>query len=234
MMHRIRHAARRGTALAAGLAALTVVALPGPARACGQEPYMAMICMTAATFCPRGYIEASGQLLPISQYQALFSLIGTKYGGDGRTTFAVPDLRSRVPVGLGNGSGLSPVVQGERRGAESRTLTVLEMPQHNHGARATFTPEGVQTTVQASQTDAGAAAPSAGSHLAAASGRAQVYLDGDPGSTVELGGVSSTGGGGNVDVTVDNTGGNRSFSVVDPGLGIRFCMAAQGVFPPRD
>lgn len=85
-------------------------------------------------------MEARGQLLAINQYQALYSLMGTTYGGNGQTSFGVPDLRGRTPVGLGTGAGLSPVTQGQQRGWERQTMTVAQMPTHNH--TAAFTPSG--------------------------------------------------------------------------------------------
>jgi microcystin-dependent protein len=223
----------RTATMAAVLAAAPVLALPGTAQACGPEPYIGMVCMTAATFCPRGYEEAAGQLVAISSNPALFSLLGTNYGGDGRTTFGLPDLRGRVPVGLGNGPGLSLVTQGEKRGAEDYTMSILQMPSHNHSAQATFTPSGGETTVDVSEGTANAGSPSAGSYLATPSG-ATIYRDGSPDPTVALGGVSTTPFGGTVNVNVLNQGGNQPFPVVNPGIGMRFCIATVGIFPPRN
>ncbi|WP_375580419.1 tail fiber protein [Marivirga tractuosa] len=84
---------------------------------------------------PRNWMPCDGRLLPISQYTAFFSLIGTLYGGDGRTTFAIPDLRGRVPIGMGNGPGLTPRSNGQMGGFQSVTLNALEMPAHNHTAQ---------------------------------------------------------------------------------------------------
>ena len=95
------------------------------------EPFIGEIQVFPFGFAPRGWAQCNGQLLPINQNQALFSLLGTMYGGDGRTTFALPDLRGRVPVGVGNG-----FVQGQRAGEEAHTLIVPEMPAHAHQAIA--------------------------------------------------------------------------------------------------
>lgn len=92
------------------------------ALACGSEPFLGTVCSFGFNFCPRGYMPADGSLLPIAQNTALFSLLGTTYGGDGRTTFALPDLRGRSALGVGTGLGLSPVNLGEQVGAESLTL----------------------------------------------------------------------------------------------------------------
>ena len=91
------------------------------------QAYVGEIRMWAGSFAPAGWLFCNGQFLPINQNQALFSLLGTTYGGDGRTTFALPDLRGRVPIHVGNG-----FVQGERGGEEAHTLTQSEMPAHNH------------------------------------------------------------------------------------------------------
>ncbi|WP_273652704.1 phage tail protein [Cellulomonas fimi] len=99
-----------------------------------SEPFLAEIRLTAFGFPPKGWAACNGQLLPINQNQALFSLLGTTYGGDGRVTFALPDLRGRVPVHVGDGFSL-----GQAAGAEHHTLTVAEMPAHTHPVRAAAT-----------------------------------------------------------------------------------------------
>jgi microcystin-dependent protein len=102
------------------------------APAFAQDPFIGEIRLVGFTYCPRGWANADGQLLPIAQNQALFSLLGTTYGGDGVTTFSLPDLRGRAPIHLGQGPGLSTYQQGETGGAEQVTLTVNEMPPHTH------------------------------------------------------------------------------------------------------
>ncbi|WP_205603591.1 phage tail protein [Cyclobacterium sp. SYSU L10401] len=101
-----------------------------------MEELMGTIKMFAGNFAPRGYAFCNGQLLAISQNQALFSILGTTYGGDGRTNFALPDLRGRVPIGPAQGPGLSNRQLGEKGGKESTTLTVANMPPHNHSFSA--------------------------------------------------------------------------------------------------
>ena len=105
-----------------------------------SEPFVGEIRMFAGNFAPRGWAFCDGQLLAVSQNDALFSLLGTIYGGDGRTTFGLPDLRGRIPIHAGTGPGLSPRRLGAKGGAENVTLTVNQMPSHNHGLRASADP----------------------------------------------------------------------------------------------
>jgi len=101
-----------------------------------MEPFIAQIMAFGGNFAPRFWADCNGQLLPISSNTALFSLIGTIYGGDGRTTFALPDLRGRVPMHYGNGPGLSPRTQGQKIGFENITLSVANLPAHGHNILA--------------------------------------------------------------------------------------------------
>src|SRR5262245_26202423 len=106
-----------------------------------SDPFIAEIKMFGGNFAPLGWATCDGQLLPISQYTALFSLLGTTYGGDGVTNFALPDLRGRVPMHPGQGPGLSPRTLGEKAGTETVTLTTAQLPAHNHAANC-VTPAG--------------------------------------------------------------------------------------------
>ena len=101
-----------------------------------MDPFIAEIIMFGGNFAPRGWAFCDGQLLPISSNSALFSILGTTYGGDGRTTFALPDLRGRVSMHPGNGPGLSSRRLGEKGGSEHNTLTVNQLPSHNHALAA--------------------------------------------------------------------------------------------------
>jgi microcystin-dependent protein len=97
-----------------------------------MEPFLGQIQAFGFNFAPRGWAMCQGQLLPINQNTALFSLLGTTFGGDGRTTFGLPDLRSRSIVGMGQGPGLDNISWGERGGTISHTMTVAQMPNHTH------------------------------------------------------------------------------------------------------
>jgi microcystin-dependent protein len=101
-----------------------------------QETFLGDVKWFGFNFCPRGYMEANGQLVNISSNAALFSLYGTMYGGDGRTTFGIPDLRGRSLVGVGDGPGLSPKTQGQKGGTETETLNTSQIPSHSHTANA--------------------------------------------------------------------------------------------------
>jgi microcystin-dependent protein len=107
-----------------------------------SEPFVGEIRMFGFGFAPQGWALCDGQLLPINQNTALFSLLGTTYGGDGRTTFALPDLRSRVPVGQGQGPGLSSYAEGQASGAETVTLAASQMPGHTHQVKASSSAAG--------------------------------------------------------------------------------------------
>ncbi len=105
-----------------------------------SEPFLGEIKMFGGNFAPRGFAKCDGQLLAISQNSALFSLLGTFYGGDGRTTFALPDLRGRRPIHLGQGPGLSNRTIGQKAGAETATIVASTMPVHGHAVQGTSTP----------------------------------------------------------------------------------------------
>ena len=138
------------SALSTALLVTAFVATPQKALACATEPYVGSICVMATDYCPRGYIVAAGQTNTISSNQVLFSLLGYNFGGDGRTTFGYPDLRGRAPIGTGQGVGLSDFDLADRVGQETHTLTVSQMPKHNHAA--VFTPSGGANAGSASGT----------------------------------------------------------------------------------
>lgn len=198
-------------ALAAGTAmALTLPATPASAQA---TPFIGQIMPVGYTFCPRGFADADGQLLSIAQNTALFSLYGTTYGGDGRTTFALPDLRGRVPIHVGQGPGLTDRRLGSRSGSETNTLSVLNLPAHNHTAAV-----NINNTVPA---DSGNPTLN---HFARSANRIYQNTEGaSPGATM----APDT-------VTIGNTGGGQAVNNMQPYQVIRYCVALQGIFPSRN
>lgn len=112
-----------------------------------MDPFLGQIILFAGNFAPRGWALCEGQLLAINSNQALFSLFGTIYGGDGRTTFALPDLRGRAPISSGTGAGLTARSQGSKGGTETNTMTVAQMPSHHHTMNVPIN-TGVETEAQ--------------------------------------------------------------------------------------
>ncbi len=190
--------------MAAGaVASCLAVAAP---EASSQEKYLGEVILAGFNFCPRYTSPADGQLLAISQNTALFSLYGTMYGGDGRTTFALPDLRGRSPVHQGTGPGMTTRQIGSRYGAESQTLTTNELPSHAHQMYGNK--HSVTTAVDA-----------------AAAGVTEVLTDGaGGGETTARTYVGDT----------ETSGGGDQFSTLDPSLTMNYCVVTQGIYPSRN
>lgn len=182
-----------------------------------MDPFIAQIVMFAGNFAPRGWAYCDGQLLAISQNTALFSLIGTMYGGDGRTTFGLPDMRGRTPIHPGSGPGLSTYNQGPGGGQQQVYLNITNLPSHTH--IATGTAKGSFT-------------PPSGGGTAANPNGANFSGDGTKNYSTAAANVAMAPN--NVDVTVGNTGGNMPFSIVQPWCAVQFIIALQGVFPSRN
>ncbi len=170
-----------------------------------SEPFVGEIRMFAGNFAPRGWAFCDGQLLAVSQNDALFSLLGTVYGGDGRTTFGLPDLRGRVPIHAGTGPGLSQRRLGAKFGTEEETVTVNQLPSHTH-------------PMQASTTIADETAPAG--NVTAQPNATNLYVAFDPGTDF----ASSA---------VTGTGGSQSHINVMPFLCINFIIALFGIYPSR-
>jgi microcystin-dependent protein len=172
-----------------------------------SDPFVAEIRILPINFAPKGWAFCDGQLLPISQNTALFSLIGTFYGGDGISNFALPNLQGNAPMFWGQGPGLVSYVEGERGGVETVTLLQTEMPAHTHQASGA--------------TGNGPTSP-ANNTWGTAAGRTPPpsYVDGSPNVT-----MAST--------TVAVTGGNLPHNNMQPYLTLNFCIALQGIFPAR-
>jgi microcystin-dependent protein len=199
--------------LGVGLVAVMVVATPvvyemPRAEACGSTPFLGEICIFAFSFCPRGYAATDGQLLSIAQYQDLFLLLGTTYGGDGQNTFGLPNLQGRTARGTGVGSGLSPVFLGDPGGTESVTLSIAQMPAHSHILNATST--------------RGNRPGPSGKILSRANPDTLVdmYSTASPDTTMAASSIGATGGGSPV-------------ATISPFLGLTHCIAVVGLFPPQ-
>jgi microcystin-dependent protein len=178
-----------------------------------SEPFVAQITMFGFNFPPKGWAFCQGQLLPISQNTALFSLLGTTYGGDGKSNFALPNLQGLAAVNAGQGAGLSNYVEGETAGAQNVTLVTTQMPQHNHGFMAT--------------TNTGTTLASTGNQLAHAfSGSKTVNYTGNYLSTNAPNTPLST-------AALANQGSSFPHNNMQPYLTLNFCIAMQGVYPSR-
>jgi len=169
-----------------------------------SDPFLGEIKMFGGNFTPLGYAFCQGQLLPISSYDALFALIGTTYGGDGQTTFALPDLRGRVPVHQGQGPGLGNYTIGQMAGTETVQLLTGQLPAHTHSAAANSNP--------------GTSADPTGSYWAA-SADLRPYSDQAPNGTMQNSG---------------SAGSSQPHDNMPPFLTINFIIALEGLFPSRN
>jgi len=172
-----------------------------------SEPFIGQICIYGFNFAPRGWAFCNGQILAISQNTALFSLLGTTYGGNGTTTFALPNLQSRVPLHFGQGPGLSQYSLGEVTGSESVTLIQNNLPPHNHNS-----------TTPATGADANSVDPAAGAVLGTGTNIYRVAA-----ASVQMSPTPTS-----------LTGGGQPFSDLQPLLTINFCIALEGIYPSRN
>lgn len=182
-----------------------------------MEEYLAVIKMFAGTFAPKGYQFCQGQMLSIPQNSALFSLLGTTYGGNGIQNFGLPDLRGRVPVGTGPAVGfVQPVVLGEAEGVVNRTLTVTNLPAHNHGINVSeakpteATPVGNLLTVS----------PTVGSGPNATQLKSYAPVPAQGTTLKQMAPTTQAGLG-------------QPFSILQPYLGMNYIITTEGIFPPR-
>ena len=221
--------------------------LPHQASACsgGDEPLLAGMCVFAGNFAPRGFALAQGQLLSISQNQALFSLLGTTYGGDGRTSFQLPDMRGRVAIGRGNAPDLESYSLGQRGGQEFVTLVVQEIPSHTHTASTTVDGDidnstlnsGSTITLHAVNATANTLNPGGNSLAIINASRSGYYADDAPDVPMANETVSI-----NVDVAHTNATANTTINVAGgvghenrmPYISMNWIIAIQGLFPARN
>lgn len=169
-----------------------------------SEPFLAEVRIVGFNFAPRGWAFCDGQILPINQNQSLYSLLGTTYGGDGRTSFALPDLRGRIPIHVGRSDGGGDHREGQKSGEETHTLSGAEMPQHTH-------------VLQASDSTGNNPIP-VNNMLARAN---NLYRDPTNLTSLRSG-------------TVANVGGGQAHDNMMPYLAINFCIALRGLFPSRN
>ena len=171
-----------------------------------SDPYLSQITIIAFTFAPRGYAYCDGEILPINQNQELYSLLGTTYGGDGRTSFGLPDLRGRVPIHFGTGPDGTSYQLGQKGGEETHTFTAAELPSHTHAVKAT-------------SATATSASPQADRVLATSTGN-PLYHSASNLTPMASGGTSSPG--------------TQAQNNMMPSLTIGFCIAIQGLFPKQN
>lgn len=185
-----------------------------------STPFVGQIEAFAFNFAPRGWMPCQGQTLPINQYQALFALLGTNFGGNGSTTFALPDLRGRVVMGRGDGNGLTPRIVGQIVGEATHTILLGETPAHNH----------LLMTAPNGSTEANVDAPggtlvlgSATATKGTAPDTINPYAPVPPTPTT---GLSSS--------AISMTNGGQAHSNMMPYLGIGYCIALSGIFPSQN
>jgi microcystin-dependent protein len=183
-----------------------------------SNPFLSEIRIMSFNFAPRGWAQCNGQLLPINQNQALFSLLGTTYGGNGQTTFALPDLRSRLPIHMGSGHTL-----GERAGEEAHTINISELAAHSHpmSAKAADALNGGTGRL-----------PTPAGTKALAEGHASQGVGVQP-VAVSIYGTGAASGA-LAPATIGLTGGSQPHTNIQPYLTLNFCIALQGIFPSQN
>jgi microcystin-dependent protein len=194
-----------------------------------MEPYLAMIMAFGGNFAIRGWALCWGQIMSIAQNSALFSLLGTTYGGNGQTTFSLPDLRGRAPIGWGAGPGLSSYDIGQSGGSESTTILIPNMPGHNHVITSNLTVNPSASTAAATSTTPGptlvpAMLPTIGSGPSGNPIKGYAQVD----STTTLSADIVTG-----TITCGITGNTQPISIQNPYLAITYLIALEGIFPSR-
>jgi microcystin-dependent protein len=179
-----------------------------------QQPFLGSINYFAFSYAPQGWQQCNGQSMPISQNQALFSLLGTMFGGNGTTTFNLPDLRGRTMVGIGSSSVGTIYNMGQFAGTENATMTVANMPAHTHAMPTTAPKIAASTTANS---------PNAGNNY--------------PGPNDNGGGYNTTASGANLGaptLTVSTAGSNLPFSILSPYLALTCAIATAGIYPSRN
>ena len=211
-----------------------------------DDGYLGEIRLFAGNFAPRGWAFCDGQLISIAQHQALFSILGTFYGGDARTTFALPDLRGRAPIHAGTGPGLSTRTLGKRNGSETNTMTVKQMPSHSHSSSVgDLTGRGVisgkaTATMKVHNTDGAETTPNNNFLGADNSFSGNYSASSDDSSTLNTSSIDVDTSGLGVtlsklsgSVTIGRTGGQQPINNMQPYLTINYIICMEGMFPSR-
>lgn len=196
--------------LRSGLILMSFTVLLAFGSSFGQEPFIGEIRIFAGNYAPRGWALCNGQLLPINQNAALYSILGVTYGGDGRTTFGLPDLRGRVPMHAGNGNGLTNRPLGQKSGSEETTIAVANLPAHSHTAVS-----HADSNVAVSDSPKGA--------VPARNAASTPQFSSEENAELKSGAV-----------TIEETGGGQPVSTMQPFLVLNYIIALQGIFPPRN
>jgi microcystin-dependent protein len=181
-----------------------------------STPFMGQIEIFSFNFAPKGWTLCNGQLLPINQNQALFSLLGTMYGGNGQTTFALPDLRSRIPVSMGPQNTI-----GTAAGQENHTLIMSEMTQHTHQMMADGTTTADKNTSSPGNSGSTVLGNSGGTQSPGSPFSVAIYSKSGPNGTLAPG-------------VIGNAGGSQAHTNIQPYLTLNFSIALQGIFPSRN
>lgn len=185
--------------------------LSAPAHAQSGTQFIGQISAFGGSYCPREWADASGGLLPISQNSALFAIIGTQFGGDGRTTMGLPDLRGRRPIGAGNGPGIGNFVMGQRGGSFQFNLLATQLPSHTHTGSIAASPNAGDTNQ-----------PVRNSFAQSPAGTNN-FVSGDPAVSNMHGSI----------IRVGSTGNDQTIQKQSPFQAVRWCIALTGIFPSR-
>lgn len=240
----MKHTKKTSGVFAITTAIAFLTAIPDTATA-GQDPFIGEINYVAFNYAPVGWQLCNGQTMSISQNNALFALLGTAYGGDGQTTFKLPDMRGKVPIHQGQSTSGTNYQMGQTSGMENATLTINNMPAHNHPATATSASTSavnpgatVTSTLKAVNADPNASTAQ-GNSLANGARAANVYSTTAPSVSMNAASVETSLSGVGIttttstNVSVGAAGGSQPFSIMQPYTVVNCIIATQGIFPSR-
>ena len=189
--------------------------------------YLGEVRLFSGDFAPRNWLICAGQILVISQYDALFSIISNTYGGDGKTTFALPDLRGRAAIGVGQGPGLSSRKRGQHVGVEQVLLDANQMPSHTHEGAV----QSATASLYTSSLSGTSGTPATGDAISADTGNASfLYGPNEPDVKMAAGSIQGI----TAKITVGNTGGSNSHENMQPSLVLNYIICITGVYPERN